>query len=396
MITREAQSEILTLLEEFPAVGLLGPRQVGKTTLSEQISALLDTEPIYLDLESPTAQAKLSDPETYFELHKGKLIILDEVQRVPELFQILRGVIDRRRREGLKSGQFLILGSASLELLKQSSETLAGRIAFKELSGLTVSEIAGTDQNQPESLWLRGGFPDSFLAKTDEASLRWRLNFISTYLEREVPQFGARIPAVTLRRLWTMIAHSQGGQLNLATIGASLDISGPTAKRYIELLEDLLLIRSLRPWFGNVGKRLVKTPKIYIRDSGLVHALLNLTTIDDVLGHPVVGRSWEGFVIENLLSSLPVGVTPWFYRTSAGAEIDLVIEQNAEKKYAIEIKRSSSPSVSKGFYWGCEDIGATHRFVVYSGKERFPLTKSITAISLIDMMDELRKINTGR
>lgn len=396
MITREAQSEILTLLEEFPAVGLLGPRQVGKTTLSEQISALLDTEPIYLDLESPTAQAKLSDPETYFELHKGKLIILDEVQRVPELFQILRGVIDRRRREGLKSGQFLILGSASLELLKQSSETLAGRIAFKELSGLTVSEIAGTDQNQPESLWLRGGFPDSFLAKTDEASLRWRLNFISTYLEREVPQFGARIPAVTLRRLWTMIAHSQGGQLNLATIGASLDISGPTAKRYIELLEDLLLIRSLRPWFGNVGKRLVKTPKIYIRDSGLVHALLNLTTIDDVLGHPVVGRSWEGFVIENLLSSLPVGVTPWFYRTSAGAEIDLVIEQNAEKKYAIEIKRSSSPSVSKGFYLGCEDIGATHRFVVYSGKERFPLTKSITAISLIDMMDELRKINTGR
>lgn len=396
MITREAQSEILTLLEEFPAVGLLGPRQVGKTTLSEQISALLDTEPIYLDLESPTAQAKLSDPETYFELHKGKLIILDEVQRVPELFQILRGVIDRRRREGLKSGQFLILGSASLELLKQSSETLAGRIAFKELSGLTVSEIAGTDRNQPESLWLRGGFPDSFLAKTDEASLRWRLNFISTYLEREVPQFGARIPAVTLRRLWTMIAHSQGGQLNLATIGASLDISGPTAKRYIELLEDLLLIRSLRPWFGNVGKRLVKTPKIYIRDSGLVHALLNLTTIDDVLGHPVVGRSWEGFVIENLLSSLPVGVTPWFYRTSAGAEIDLVIEQNAEKKYAIEIKRSSSPSVSKGFYLGCEDIGATHRFVVYSGKERFPLTKSITAISLIDMMDELRKINTGR
>lgn len=396
MITREAQSEILTLLEEFPAVGLLGPRQVGKTTLSEQISALLDTEPIYLDLESPTAQAKLSDPETYFELHKGKLIILDEVQRVPELFQILRGVIDRRRREGLKSGQFLILGSASLELLKQSSETLAGRIAFKELSGLTVSEIAGTDQNQPESLWLRGGFPDSFLAKTDEASLRWRLNFISTYLEREVPQFGARIPAVTLRRLWTMIAHSQGGQLNLATIGASLDISGPTAKRYIELLEDLLLIRSLRPWFGNVGKRLVKTPKIYIRDSGLVHALLNLTTIDDVLGHPVVGGSWEGFVIENLLSSLPVGVTSWFYRTSAGAEIDLVIEQNAEKKYAIEIKRSSSPSVSKGFYLGCEDIGATHRFVVYSGKERFPLTKSITAISLIDMMDELRKINTGR
>lgn len=243
-----------------------------------------------------------------------------------------------------------------------------------------------------DKLWLRGGFPDSFLANSDEASLRWRLNFISTYLERDVPQFGARIPAVTLRRLWTMLAHSQGGQLNIAKLASNLDVAAPTAKRYIELLEDLLLIRSLCPWSGNVGKRLVKAPKIYIRDSGLTHALLNLTTLDDVLGHPVVGSSWESFVIENLISRLPVGVTPWFYRTSAGAEIDLVVERNTKTKYALEIKRSMTPSLSKGFHLGCEDIGATHRFIIYPGKERFPVTKEVTAIPLVEMMEELQGI----
>lgn len=392
MIKREAQAEISRLLEEFPAVGVLGTRQVGKTTLAEEIAASIKPEPIYLDLESPADQAKLKEAEDYFELHKGKLIILDEIQRVPELFQILRGVIDRRRRQGMKAGQFLILGSASLDLLKQSSETLAGRIAYKELPGLTASEVAAQGQGDLDSLWLRGGFPDSFLAKNDEASLRWRLNFISTYLERDVPQFGPRIPAVTLRRLWTMLAHSQGGQLNIAKLGSNLDVSAMTAKRYIELLEDLLLIRTLRPWSGNVGKRLVKAPKIYIRDSGLTHALLNLTTLDDVLGHPVVGSSWEGFVIENLISCLPVGVTPWFYRTSAGAEIDLVIEYSNKKKYAIEIKRSLSPSVSKGFHLGYEDVGATNRFIVYPGKERFPVTKEVTAIPLLDMTNELREL----
>jgi predicted AAA+ superfamily ATPase len=389
MIKREAQDEIITLLQEFPAVGLLGPRQVGKTTLAEEISALFSPKPIYLDLESPTNRAKLLEPEAYFELHKGRLIILDEIQRVPELFPVLRGVIDRRRREGLKSGQFLILGSASLDLLKQASETLAGRIAYKELSVLNVAEIASEHKNEQDNLWLRGGFPDSYLATNNEASLRWRLNFISTYLERDVPQFGSRIPSVSLRLLWTMLAHSQGGQLNIAKIGANLGVAANTAKRYIELLEDLLLIRSIRPWSGNIGKRLVKMPKVYIRDSGLVHALLNIKTFDDLLGHPVVGASWEGFVVENLISCLPIGVTPWFYRTSAGAEIDLVIEQNTNRKYAIEIKRSLTPSVSKGFHLGCEDIAATHRFIVYPGTERFPVTKNVTAISLLEMMNEL-------
>ncbi len=392
MITRDAQTEIAQLLEEFPAVGILGPRQVGKTTLAETITANFDPAPVYLDLEQSSDQAKLNEPEDYFELHKGKLIILDEIQRVPELFTVLRGVIDKRRKEGERTGQFLILGSASLDILKQSSESLAGRIAYKELTGLTVAEIGTSTQADFDRLWLRGGFPDSFLTKSDEASLRWRLNFINTYLERDVPQLGPRIPAVTLRRLWTMLAHNQGGQVHISRLGANIDVAASTANRYVELLEDLLLIRTLRPWSGNISKRLVKTPKIYIRDSGLTHALLNLTTLNDIMGHPIVGASWEGFVIENLLSCLPIGVTPWFYRTGAGAEIDLVIEINNKEKYAIEIKRSLSPVVSKGFHLGCEDIEATKRYVVYPGKERFPVTKEITAIPIIDIMNELRKI----
>lgn len=390
MIEREAQSEIALLLKEFPAVGILGPRQVGKTTLAGEIAKSLHPDPIYLDLESPPDQAKLDEPERYFDMHKGKLIILDEVQRVPELFAVLRGVIDRRRREGYKTGQFLILGSASLELLKQSSESLAGRIAYKELFGFTASEVRDTEQ---DLLWLRGGFPDSFLAKNDEGSLRWRLNFIRTYLERDVPQFGPRIPAATLRRLWTMLAHNQAEQINIAKLGSNLDVAAPTAKRYIELLEDLLLIRTLRPWSGNVGKRLVKAPKIYIRDSGLTHALLNISTLDTLLGHPVVGSSWEGFVMESLLSRLPFGATAWFYRTAAGAEIDLVIEAGHKKKYAIEIKRSMSPAVSKGFHLGCQDIGAKHCYIVYPGKERFPVSKNVMALSLVDMMNELQEQN---
>jgi len=391
MIKRQVQIEIMELLGEFPAVAVLGPRQVGKTTLAREIAASLPSKAIYLDLESPTDRAKLDEPESYFSLYKGRLIILDEIQRVPELFQILRGVIDQRRREGHRFGQFLILGSASLDLLKQSSETLAGRIAYKELSGITASEIDQLDLSNQDRLWLRGGFPDSYLAKNDAASLRWRLNFINTYLERDVPQFGSRIPATGLRPLWTMLAHAQGGQLHTAQLGANLGVSAPTAKRYIELLEDLLLIRTLRPWSGNIGKRLVKTPKVYIRDSGLAHALLNLTTIDDLFGHPVVGASWEGFVIENLLSCLPVGLTAWFYRTIVGAEIDLVIEKNMQQKIAIEIKRSNAPTLSKGFHIGCDDIKATERFIVYPGRERYPASKDVIALSLTEMMQELRR-----
>jgi predicted AAA+ superfamily ATPase len=389
MIKRYAETELVQLLEQFPAAAILGPRQIGKTTLAQQIAARTKPSPVYLDLENPIDLAKLDDPGQYFQTRTDRLIILDEIQRTPGLFQVLRGVIDRRRRAGQQAGQFLILGSASRDLLKQSSESLAGRIAYKELTGLAVSEIKSKDQ---ETLWLRGGFPDSFLAHDDRASMRWRMNFISTYLERDVPQLGPRIPAVTLRRLWTMLAHSQGEQVNVAKLAGGLDVSAHTAKRYIELLEDLLLVRTLRPWAGNIKKRLVKAPKVYIRDSGIAHALLNLTTLDDVLGHPVVGASWEGFALENILSVMPDGATSWFYRTAAGAEIDLVIEQGLRQRIAIEIKRSLAPSVSKGFHLGCEDIKAKHRYIVYPGAEKYPISNGVIVMPLVDMMTELLEI----
>ena len=392
MIQRFAKTEIAELLNEFPAVGVLGPRQIGKTTLAKEIAVSINPKPVYLDMENPVDMAKLNDPQHYFELNKGKLIILDEIQRFPELFSVLRVVIDQRRQEGFRSGQFLILGSASLDLLQQSSETLAGRIAYQELAGLTVAEINNQQTLEQDKLWLRGGFPDSFLANNDNASMRWRANFINTYLERDIPQFGARIPAVTLRRLWTMLSHQQGCQVNFAQLGASLETSASSVKRYVELLEDLLLVRTLRPWNGNIGKRLVKAPKVYIRDSGITHALLNLKNLDDILGHSVAGGSWEGFVIENILSVLPVGITPMFYRSAAGAEIDLVLEVNTESIIAIEIKRSSSPKISKGFHLGCEDIGAANRYIVYQGFDRFPISKNVTALSLMDMMVEVRKL----
>jgi predicted AAA+ superfamily ATPase len=393
MIARKVKTELLELLQEFPAVALLGPRQVGKTTLAKELAGSMDGGYIYLDLESPADRSRLYEPEAYFELHKGKLILLDEIQRLPELFAVLRGVIDRRRSEGYRTGQFLILGSASLDLLQQSSETLAGRIAYKDLSGFTSDEIKPDNSAEQDVLWLRGGFPDSFLSSSDNASLRWRMNFINTYLERDVPQLGPRIPAITLRRLWTMLAHHQGGQINIAQLGANLGITAPTAKRYLELLEDLLLIRTIRPWSGNIGKRLVKSPKVYVRDSGILHALLSIKTTEDLLAHPVVGASWEGFVIENILSCIPVGVTPWFYRTSAGAEIDLVLEIGPKNIYVIEIKRSASPVVSKGFYHGIEDIGAENRYIVYPGQETFPSANGVTVLPLIDMMTVITGLN---
>jgi len=389
MIVRRAEAKIREKMRHYPAVALLGPRQVGKSTLAKRIAASWAPEPVYLDLERPSDLKKLSDPEVYFEANAGRLVILDEVQRAPELFTVLRGAIDRGRDAGRETGQFLILGSASLDLLQQSSESLAGRIAYQELSGFTPEEVSEQGPETASKLWLRGGFPGSFLAKSDAASLDWRINFIRTYLERDVPQFGPRIPATVLCRLWTMLAHSQGGQLNTTQLAGSLAVTDKTVKGYIGLLEDLLLVCTLRPWWANVGKRLVKAPKVYIRDSGLTHALLGLSTLDDLLGHPVAGASWEGFVIENLISCLPALASAWFYRTAAGAEIDLVIEHGL-RMTAIEIKRSTAPNVSKGFHIGCDDIGATARFVVYPGNERFPLGKNTEAIPLRELMALIR------
>ncbi len=388
MIERNATLEIAELLGEFPAVGILGARQVGKTTLAQQLATQLKRDFVYLDLESPGDLFALTEPELFFAAHAGKLVILDEVQRAPGLFPVLRGVIDRRRKEGARAGQFMLLGSASLDLLRHSSESLAGRVAYKYLSGFTANEIAPSVADGQNGLWLRGGFPDSFLAATDAASFRWRSNFITTYLEKDIPQLGPRIPAVTLRRLWTMLAHGQGGILNYAQLAAGLALAGPTVRRYVELLEDLFLIRTLQPWSGNIGKRLVRAPKCYVRDSGVLHALLHISRTEDLLSHPVVGPSWEGFVVENILSGLPAETLPFYYRTAAGAEIDLVLQNGRGTTTAIEIKRSLTPKPQKGFYSGCKDLQATRKIVVYPGTEKMLLKEEVEVMPLRAVLAE--------
>ena len=388
MYSRVSKAQAALLLESFPAVALLGPRQVGKTTLAHEIARDCGGQALYLDLELPSDRAKLSEPEAYFAAHEGSLLILDEIQRMPDLFQVLRGVIDARRRKGFTKGQFLLLGSASIELLKQSSESLAGRIAYLEMTPLLAEEV-DPENKRLDPLWVRGGFPESFTATNEAASFRWRLAFIRTYLERDIPALGPRIPSETLRRFWTMLAHEQGCPVNAAKLAAGLGVSGPTVARYLDLLVDLLLVRRLQPWSSNAGKRLVRIPKIYVRDSGLVHALLGLQNLDAVMGHPVAGGSWEGFVIENLIAATPEGTQPWFYRTAAGAEIDLVLEVGAER-WAIEIKRSMAPSVSKGFYFGCEDIKAARRMVIYPGREAFKIGDGVEAMGLAGAVAALR------
>ena len=281
MYPRSLARELPELLSRHPAVGLLGPRQVGKTTLALELGQSRPS--LYLDLESPSDLAKLAEPEMFLSRHEDKLVILDEIQRAPDLFRVLRGLIDRGRRSGKGTGRFLILGSAGIDLLQQSAESLAGRIAYAELPQLLLEE---TGTEAAEALWLRGGFPNSLLAETDAASLEWRRNFIRTYLERDIPQLGPRLPAETLRRLWTMLSHEQGGMMNAAKFAAALGISGQTVSRYLEVLCDVLLVRRLEPWATNAGKRLVKSAKFYVRDSGLVHALLGLGTMDDLLSHP--------------------------------------------------------------------------------------------------------------
>jgi predicted AAA+ superfamily ATPase len=387
VIKRRLEHTIEESLKRSPSVALMGPRQVGKTTIALNIS---DTTPsVYLDLESRIDLEKVKDINAFHDDNNAKLIILDEVQRLPEVFSQLRGIIDQERRKGNKAGQFLFLGSASIDLLKQSSESLAGRIAYIELHPIDVSEYAGLSIESMNILWIRGGFPESLLAASDQNSLDWRRDFIRTYLERDIPQFGPRIPAETLERFWTMLAHNQGSVLNAAHLARNLEVSGVTIGRYLDLMVDLLLVRRLKPWTFNIGKRLVRSPKVYIRDSGITHALLNIANYTDLLGHPVVGGSWEGFIIENIMSVAPLNVQPFYYGTPAGAEIDLILEFSPTEKWAIEIKRNTTPSVSKGFYIACADIQPQRRYVVYSGKDRFPLAQGVMAISLFELMQEI-------
>ncbi len=384
MIRRLLLTDVLRSMAEVPAVCLLGPRQVGKTTLALEASRELDAN--YLDLESEQDRAKLAEPELYLEQYLDRLVILDEVHRAPGLFPVLRGLIDRSRRRGKANGRYLLLGSASLDLLRQSGESLAGRIRYLELAPFSVLEPTRASSDK---LWLRGGFPDSLLAKTDASSLRWRQDFIRTYLERDMPQLGPRIAAETLRRFWTMLAHRQGSLLNAADLAHGLGVDAKTTARYLDLLVDLLLVRRLPPWHANVGKRLVKSPRIFLRDSGVLHALLGITDLNGLLGNPVLGASWEGFVIENLLTVTPDGVTGYFYRTSGGAEIDLLLVFPDGRRWAVEVKRSLKPQPERGFHSACVDLAPARRIIVYPGKERYPLAADIEAVPLPDLAAEL-------
>lgn len=388
MLLRQAEETVRQKLVYTPAVVLLGPRQVGKTTLARHIADSWLGGAVYLDLERPADRLRLDDADSYLRAQQGKLVILDEIHRAPGVFEVLRGIIDDNRRAGLRCGQFLLLGSAALDLMRQASETLAGRVAYLDIAPLTISEIARAAID-PSALWLRGGFPDSLLAASDALSLDWRRDFIRSYLERDVPMFAPRLPAETIGRLWTMLAYQQGSVLNQARIASALGVANPTIDRYIDLLVDLHLLRRLPPWSGNIGKRLVKAPKVYVRDSGLLHGLLELQTLNDVLGHPVCGLSFEGHCIESLLAAAGERRSAYFYRTHSGAEIDLLLEVGGRPDIAIEIKRSSAPSPDKGFAVACEDLGVTQRYVVYPGTERISLRHGTVAIGLAEMVGVL-------
>ncbi|MBL8731831.1 MAG: ATP-binding protein [Planctomycetes bacterium] len=390
MLKRRAASRLITLLGSHPVVALVGPRQVGKTTLARAVGDELARACSYLDLERPSDRAKLGDAELYLGRQARKLTVLDEVQCMPELFPVLRGLVDERIRAGEKAGQFLVLGSASPELIRQSSESLAGRIAWLELAPFTLDEVERPRRRTDiDRLWWRGGFPDSFLAHDDATSLGWREQFVRAYLERDLPALGLKLPAARVGRFWEMLAHGQGDQLNAARLASGLGVSGNTIRHYLDLLTDLFLVRQLPTWSGNSQKRLVKAPRVFVRDSGLVHALARIPDADALLGHPLCGPSWEGFVIEQTLAWLPATWRASYYRSAAQAELDLVLEGPKRQVLAIEIKRTLSPSLSKGFVNAFADVGATHGYVVMPAGGRFPLRTDVEALSLRDWIAEL-------
>ena len=382
MLERWVTQKIQNSIKYNPAVAILGARQVGKTTLSKYM--FLDKDFLYLDLESESDLLKLSDPISFLRMNNDKLIIIDEIQRAPDLFMTLRGLIDENRQNGKKAEQFLLLGSASIELLKQSSESLAGRIAYITMTGLNVLEV-----DEIIKLWIRGGFPDSYLYDSDSLAMEWLENLIVTYLERDIPQMGFELSATQLRRLWTMLAHLQGETVNVNKLAANLEMSRGAVNRYIDILTDLLLVRRLEPWHANVKKRLIKSPRYYVRDSGILHRLLSIGSYDALLSNPILGKSWEGFVIENIHSVLSGLSEAYFYRTSAGAEIDLVLKMPNAEIWAIEIKYGLAPKLAKHFNQSCDDIEATKKYLVYSGDDEFPIKDGTWVISLAGIMQKI-------
>jgi uncharacterized protein len=374
MFDRQALHKLRERLSWNPGVVLLGPRQVGKTSLARVLAAGYP-DAVLLDLEKPADRAQLAEPELFLAQHRSRLVVLDEVQFMPQLFSALRPEIDAHRRPG----RFVLLGSASGALLRQSAESLAGRVSYLELPPFLAREVLGETSSgthgleQLQTLWQRGGFPLSYTASSDTQSFAWRQDFIQTFLQRDLPQLGVRTPAETLHRFWRMLAHLQGQMFNASALGQSLGgLSHTTVARYLDTLVDTMVVRRLEPQLANVGKRLVKSPKVYVRDSGLVHALLGIENVSELQGHPIVGASWEGFVIEQILAHAPTGATCGFYRTVAGAEIDLVL-LHGKRRIGFEVKFSSAPKVSKGFWEAQKDLQLSETYVVAPVQRRYPL-----------------------
>ncbi|MBW2317386.1 MAG: ATP-binding protein [Deltaproteobacteria bacterium] len=384
IIDRHLTDTIKRRLQNNPAVAILGPRQCGKTTLATQIVTKFK-QSVYLDLENPGDLAKLDDPLAFFSLHNDDLICLDEIQRVPELFATLRSVIDKRGR----NSQFLILGSAGRDLIRQSPESLAGRIAFLDLTPFIVSEVEAAGKDDIRRFWLRGGFPRSYLATNLDISFQWRQDFIRTFLERDIGMLGFRIPPARLGRFWKMCAHIHGSLINASKLADSLGVSSHTVGSYMDLLEHTFMVRVLLPDTPNLKKRLVKSPKIYIRDSGILHALLDIRTHDDLLSHPVLGASFEGFAMENILTSAK-NYEPSFYRTSAGAEIDLILRKGRQT-LVFELKSSTVPRVSKGFWNALDDISPDEAYVVAPVKESYPMKGGVTVSPLQEITSRLQE-----
>ncbi len=374
-INRKIEPDVKKNLRNFPVVAILGPRQCGKSTLAKRIVSFRNKS-VYLDLELESDLRKIEDPELFLSQHEDKLVCIDEIQRKPGLFKTLRGVIDRKRR----SGRFLVLGSASRDLIRQSSESLAGRICYMELTPFLFSEVSHAGRPDIMKLWFRGGFPESFLSGSNQSGSIWRENFIRTFLERDIPQLGFNIPAQTLRRLWTMLAHSHGQVLNSSRLGESIGVSHTTIRSYLDILSHTFMLRIIQPLYANVKKRIIKSSKVYLRDSGILHSLLEIEKKNDLFGHPVFGSSWEGFSIENILSEYP-GYNPYFYRTSSGVEIDLVLEKGT-KRIAFEFKSSKSPTLSKGFYQAMKDLSIKRAYIVSPVDEEYSLRKNILVAPL--------------